>query len=136
MGLPIGDFSDISSVGFGASLMGEYPASEKIGITLSVGYLTFSGKLVDFEGSGSVKLPSTSDVPVLAGLKYQITEKIYGHLQAGMSFFNNGLGSAFTYAPTIGVMASEKIDLSLKYQAATKSGGTLSFLCVRAAYIF
>jgi hypothetical protein len=137
VGLPIGDFGDIATVGFGASLMGEYSASEKVGITLSAGFLTFSGKTVNLGGGvGSFKYGSTSIIPVLAGVKYHFNEKVYGQLQAGLSFFNNGGGSAFTYAPTIGVMASEKIDLSLKYQAATKSGGSLSFIGVRAAYTF
>jgi hypothetical protein len=136
VGLPIGDFSDISSIGIGTSAQGEYAASEKLGITLNVGYLTFSGKSVDLGILGSVKLPSTSIVPILAGVKIYFSEKVYGHAQAGISIFNNDLGTAFTYAPSIGVMATEKIDISLKYQAAAIDGATLSFLGLRAAYTF
>lgn len=136
VGLPVGDFKTISSIGFGASLQGEYAVSEKAGITLSAGYLSFSGKSIDLGGLGPVKYPSTSIVPILAGAKIYFSEKVYGHAQVGISIFNNGGGSAFTYAPAIGVMASENIDFSLKYQAATKSGGTISFLGLRAAYTF
>ncbi len=136
VGLPIGDFNKVNSIGFGASVMGEYAATEEVGITLSAGFLTFSGKTYDLGGFGSVKGSSQSIIPVLAGVKYHFTEKVYGHAQVGLSFLNNGGGSAFTYAPTIGIMASENIDISLKYQALTKNSVTLGFIGLRAAYTF
>lgn len=134
-GLPLGDFKQVASIGIGGSVQGEYAAAETVGITLSAGYLTFSGKTVDEDGI-SFKYPSTSIIPVLAGAKFYFAEKFYGHAQAGMSFFNNGGGSAFTYAPALGVMPSENIDISLKYQGASKSGSTTSFIGVRVAYSF
>lgn len=134
-GLPLGDFKEIASIGFGGSVQGEYAVAETVGVTLNAGYLTFTGKSVDL-GGGSVKLPSTSIVPVLAGAKFYFGEKFYGHAQAGMSFFNNGGGSAFTYAPALGVMASENVDISVKYQGASKSGSTTSFIGLRVAYGF
>jgi hypothetical protein len=130
-GLPMGDFKTFSSIGFGASLMGEYAVAEKVGITLSAGYLTFTGKTVD-----GFKYGSTSIIPVLAGAKFFFAEKVYGHAQLGMSFFNNGGGSAFTYAPAIGFIPAENIDVQVKYQAASKTGSTLSFIGLRAAYTF
>lgn len=136
-GLPLGDFKTVNSFGIGGSVQGEYAAAEKIGITLSAGFLSFGGKTVDLgEGLPSYKGPSTSDVPVLAGAKIYLTENVFVHPQVGLSFFNNGLGSAFTYVPAIGVKASENFDVSIKYQGASKNGGTLSFLGLRAAYNF
>ena len=134
-GLPLGDIKEIASIDIGGSLQNKYIATKTVGITLSADYLTFSNKSVNF-GGGSVKLPSTSIVPVLAGAKFYFSEKFYGHAQAGLSFFNNGGGSAFTYAPALGVMASENIDISLKYQGASKTGSTISFIGLRVAYGF
>ncbi len=127
-GLPIGDASNFSSFAVGGDIMGEYAAAETVGITLSAGYLTFTGK----NGAGS-----SSFIPVLAGGKFTFGEKFYGHAQVGMSFSTaSGGGSAFTYAPGFGYQVSENFDLGVKYQAMTKSGSTTSFVGLRAAYSF
>jgi len=73
---------------------------------------------------------------VLAGAKHYFTDNIYGHAQVGLSFFNHGVGSAFTYCPGVGIKASDNIDVLVKYQAASKSGSTASFLGARVAYTF
>ncbi len=127
-GLPIGDAGDFSSFVVGASLQGEYMAAETVGLTLNAGYLNFSGK----DGAGSTGL-----IPVLAGAKFYFAEKFFGHAQAGLSFSTEtGGGSAFTYAPGLGYQASEKFDITLKYQASTKNSFTTAFIGLRAAYNF
>ncbi len=134
--LPIGDFNKYSSIGFGGTAQGEYAVAEKVGITLNAGFLTFSGKTIDGE-----KFPTTTIIPVLAGAKFFFAEKVYGHAQLGMSFISvkqNGVSystSAFTYAPGIGYQASENFDISVRYQAYSKSG-TAAFIGLRAAYTF
>ena len=136
-GLPLGDLKEGSSFGIGGSAMGEYSAAESLGLTLSAGYLTFSGKTVE-----SVKGPSLNLIPVLVGAKYHFNEKIYGHAQLGMTFASvkfegvSASTSAFTYAPTIGFTPSENIDIALKYQAYTKNSTSTSFLGLRVAYVF
>jgi hypothetical protein len=135
-GLPLGDFKEFSKFGIGGSVQGEYAAAEKVGLTLNAGFLSFSGKTIDGD-----KFPSTSIVPVLAGAKYYFTDKVYGHAQVGISFMSvkfegvTASASGFTYAPTIGVMPSENIDVSLKYLGISKDG-TTSFLGLRVAYTF
>lgn len=135
-GLPLGDFNKVSSIGIGGSVQAEYAAAENLGLTLNAGFLSFRGKTVE-----SVKFPSTSLIPVLAGAKYYFTEKVYGHAQLGLTFASLKLDgvsyneSGFTYAPGIGVKASDNIDVELKYQAYSK-GGTTSFLGLRVAYSF
>ena len=134
--LPVGDFNKSNSIGFGGSAQAEYKAAESLGLTLNAGFLTFSGKTVE-----GFKVPSLSLIPVLVGAKYYFTEKVYGHAQLGLSFASTKLDgvsystSAFTYAPAIGFMASENFDISLRYQAYSKSG-TTAFLGLRAAYTF
>ena len=134
-GLPVGDFKEGYKFGIGGTAQAEYAAAEKLGLTLNAGYLSFSGKSEDILGE-TFKFPTVSVVPVLAGAKYYFTENVYGHAQAGISFFNNDGGSAFTYSPGIGIKAGEKFDILVKYQAATKSGSTLSFVGARVAYNF
>ena len=140
-GLPLGDLKEGSSFGIGGSVMGEYAAAESLGLTLSAGYLTFSGKTIDVDGE-SFKSPSLNLIPVLVGAKYHFNDKFYGHAQLGMTFASvkvegvSASTSAFTYAPTIGVTPSENIDISVKYQAYSKGGGTTSFVGLRVAYVF
>jgi Putative MetA-pathway of phenol degradation len=134
-GLPVGDFKEGYKFGIGGSIQGEYAAAEKLGLTLNAGFLSFTGKTVEILGE-NYKAPTQSIVPVLAGAKYYFTEKVYGHAQAGISFFNNDGGSAFTYSPGIGINAGENFDILVKYQAATKSGSTVSFIGARVAYNF
>ena len=112
----------------GADLQGEYAADESVSITLSAGYLNFTGK----NGAGSSGL-----IPVLVDGKFKFAEKVFGHAQLGMSFSTeSGGGSAFTYAPSIGYIVSENVDVAVKYQAATKSGATTSFIGIRVGFRF
>jgi hypothetical protein len=133
--LPLGDFKQGYTFGLGATVQGEYPAVDKVGITLSAGYLSFAGKTVEFLGE-KYKNDAQGVLTVLAGAKYYFTGNVYGHAQIGLSFFNHGVGSAFTYSPGIGIKASDNIDVLVKYQAASKSGSTASFFGTRVAYTF
>lgn len=133
--LPVGDFKEGYKFGLGATVQGEYPAADKVGITLSAGYLSFAGKTFEFLGE-KYKNEAQGVIPVLAGAKYYFTDNIYGHAQIGLSFFNHGVGSAFTYSPGVGIRASENVDVLVKYQGASKNGSTASFIGARVAYRF
>ena len=127
-GIPVGDIKPYSNFVLSGNLQAEQAQSQTFGITLSAGYLNFSGK----NGTGS-----TGFIPILLGGKYHFTDKLYGHAQLGISLSTekNG-GGAFTYAPSIGYDVSEKFDIALKYQAATKDNVNISFIGLRAAYNF
>jgi hypothetical protein len=127
IGLPIGDAKTYSNLVYGGDVQGEFAAAETVGVTLSAGYNNFAIK-------GGFGLSVTA-IPVLAGGKFYFGEKFYGHAQAGVAFLNNGGGTGFVYAPAVGFLASENIDLSLKYQAISKNG-TTAFIGLRAAYNF
>ena len=138
IGLPTGDASDIFNLTYGIDLMGEYTVAPSTALTLSVGYVEFSKKseykdMLDALGI-TVK---TGLIPVLAGVKYDFSEKIYGSAQIGISFATESDGgSAFTFAPGIGYKISDQFDLMLKYQSASKDGGNTSFLGLRAGFTF
>jgi len=130
IGLPVGDYSDITSLAWGIDLMGEYAVAPEFGLTLSAGYLDWAKK----SGFSGLKL---GFIPVLVGAKYYFTDQLYGSGQVGISFSTqSGGGSAFTYAPGIGYKISDNFDLLLKFQSATKDGVSTSFIGIRAGLSF
>ena len=130
VGLPVGDYTSIESLAYGVDLMGEISVAPSFAITVSAGYLDFAKK----SGFSAAKMGM---IPVLAGAKINFSDKLYGSAQAGLSFSTaSGGGSAFTYAPGIGLKISDKFDLLLKYQAASKNSATNAFLGLRAGLTF
>ena len=128
LGFVVGDFSSITSLAYGADIQGEYAASSNLGLTVSAGYVNFVAK------SG---FSTDGIIPVLGGARYYFNEKFFASAQAGVSISTaSGGGSWFTYAPGVGYKVNEKLDLTAKYQAATKDGVSLSFAGVRVGYKF
>ena len=78
--IPFGHFKRYSGFGFGGSLQGELKL-KKVGITLNVGYIDYFGKTVD-----TVKYSDFKYWPVMAGLKFYLSDKVYIHPQAGAGF--------------------------------------------------
>lgn len=126
--LPVGDVSSVASLAWGFDLLGEYHVSPTVGLTISAGYVDWIKKS-GYSGNWGI-------VPVLAGAKIY-GGKIYGSLQAGVSFATeSGGGNAFTYAPGVGLKISDKLDLLLKYEAATQYGYTISVIGLRLGIRF
>ncbi len=136
LGLPIGDFADASTFGFGLSVQADYYIFDKLSLNLNVGVLSYQGKSQNLLGN-SVKLPNLTIIPVVAGTKYWITDKFYGSAQLGLSFLSyNGVNSRdFTYAPGIGYQFT-KMDVQLKYNSINTDGGSLDNIGLRVAYHF
>jgi hypothetical protein len=128
IGLPMGDYNDVASLAYGIDLMGEYAVAPNIAINLSAGFLDWALKN-GYSGN-------SSSIPVLLGGKYSFSDKLYGSLQAGITYQTESGGSAFTFAPGIGYKISKKFDLLLKYQSAVANSIDMSFLGLRAIYTF
>jgi hypothetical protein len=130
-GLSMGDMAKQTSLAYGLDLMGEYAIASSFAFTLSVGYVDFHKK----SGvTGNMGL-----IPVLAGVKYYFTDKLYGSCQAGptSSTQEDFTGSRFTLVPGIGYKIDEKIDILFKYQSASRDGVSLSsFVGLRAGLRF
>ncbi len=134
--IPTGDLSTYSGVGFGLSVQGEYKTIASLGLTGSIGFLNYAGKTFNAGGT-SYSYSSTTQVPVLVGAKLYFGYKLFATGQVGLSFFNNGFGTAFTFAPGIGSrLGNGNFDLALRYLASPKNGGSLSALDLRLAYNF
>lgn len=151
---PLGDLGDNASTGFGGSLRYEFPMGDKLGITLTAGYITFGGKDIDFGGQ-TFEGPSMNLIPVQAGLKFYFKEQqaglyIMGEIGAHMASFGEVNGespdghTSMSYAPAIGFHMA-KIDIGLRYQffslegvddAGETSTQTEGYVGLRAAFVF
>ena len=107
--LPVGHFHDLAGFGFGGALQGEY-MPKKVGVTFSVGYLTYSGKTVDTISYGNFKY-----WPIMGGLKLRTGEKAFLHGQLGAGIGEKGLGTSFWYGAGVGMDISRAFGLELKY---------------------
>ncbi len=133
-GFPINsNFKDFYKFGIGGTAKFAYNFDENLALTLQSGYLSFSGKTIDGE-----KVPAVHFIPVKVGGRYTFSSGIYAEPQLGVSFIG-GSGSstsAFTYAINVGYRTTPGIDVSARYEGASKSGGSLSFIGLRVAYGF
>lgn len=136
LGFATGSFSSSHSIGIGGSAQAEIPLQDKLNGTGYVGILAYNGKSA---GSG-VKFKGQTIIPVRVGIKYFLTEGIYGGLQAGVGFLSGAAtGTAFSYSPQIGyefkTNNGKAVDATFKYDGYSKNGsiGALGF---RLAYIF
>jgi len=82
-------------------------------------------------------------VPIKAGLRYFISEYIYGGGEAGVSFSTangNGSGIAFAYNPSVGVefpvSNTGSIDAGIRYEGWSRGSGTRSFIGLHVGYNF
>lgn len=129
IGVPVGDYSDFADMAFGFDVLGEYAVAPSFALTLSAGYVDWIKKS-GFSGNAGF-------IPILAGGKYYFSDMVYGSFQAGISIgTDSDSESAFTFAPSLGYKLSESVDLSLKYQSATKNSADASFLGLRLGYTF
>ncbi len=118
----------------GGDLQVDIPATTGLKITASAGYENFSYKVPVTNGTVS---GHSSFIPILAGAKFSLSPKAYGHAQLGYSISTlSGGKGAFTYAPSIGYMISQNFDLSAKYLGLSFSGGTIGGVVARLAYNF
>jgi hypothetical protein len=107
--IPVGHFHDLANFGFGGSLQGEIKAGRNVGITISGGYITYSGKTVD-----SINYPNFKYWPVMGGLKVYMG-KAYLHGQAGAGFGEENLGTSFWYGAGLGINFTKRIDAEFRY---------------------
>lgn len=127
VGIVVGDYDQIFGVAFGGELAGEYMFSPQASATVSTGYTNFSGKN---------NFGSTGFVPLLAGARFYPSSQFFIGGRLGASFnTESGGGTWFTYEPQVGYNG-QKVQVSLGYNAASKSSTTLAHLGVSAIYKF
>ncbi len=130
LALPVGVFGDLYSFGIGASGQGNFKIDNDLALTAYAGYINYS--LKDTYGNGSIGY-----IPVLGGIEYDFSPKVFASAQLGLTFYSGGGGgSAFTYSPGIGLRLSRSITALLKYTAQSKNEATSGAIGLRAAYNF
>jgi hypothetical protein len=133
-GLPVGEKSSSAiKYAFGADLQLVYRAASKIDLTGSAGFdLWHHDKGVNW-----------NYVPLLGGVRYALSNKVFLSEQAGYSVlvsddtetdgFTKG---AFTDIAGIGIKTGQNSDLLLAYKGLFYSEGTLSTVNLRISYRF
>jgi hypothetical protein len=103
LGLPMGTFGDGNGIGFGGTLRYEFPLGDKMGLTATAGYLTFSGKTFStgIPGVEDQKGPSLGIIPVQAGFKYYFKEAQDGFYAMAELGVHIGMASAPDYTDPI-----------------------------------
>lgn len=136
--VPVGDYKNVADYGLGISLLYQKPVSESLSITGNVGYLRFHGPAV----YNNIKYKE-GYVPIKAGARYFLLPNFYGGAELGVAIPTaNGYGSgtAFIYTPGLGtefqVSKTGTLDIGVRYENWTRSGGTRSFGGIRAGYNF
>ena len=134
VGFPVSkDFSDAFNAGVGGSAKLAIPVVTNGSVTLSAGFISFSGKTF-----GGVKFPSWNLLPFKAGFRYKWPSNFYVEPQIGITSAKlkgaNNSESSFTVAGNLGYIINKIVDLSARYEAMTK-GGTTSYIGLRGAFI-
>lgn len=134
IGFATGSFSNSHSFGIGATAQADISLQEHLYGTITAGVISYNGK----SSEAGFKYKGTTIVPVRVGVKYFLAGGIYGGLQTGLGFINNGGGTAFAYSPQLGyefkTKSGKAVDATFKYDGYSKNGiGALGF---RLAYVF
>jgi hypothetical protein len=85
--VPVGDWSDGAGIGIGALARLTIPMTPKIAITARAGLIYHLAK--DFMGSDS----QTTEVPLLGGVRYLFSEKLYGAAELGLVYLRASISS-------------------------------------------
>ena len=139
-GLVTGDAKETYNFSPGITVRGSYKAGPGYA-TLTTGAIVYIPKSIDGED-----LKAGLRIPIKAGYKYIIKDPFFVMGEVGFSTFKNyfedGEGklasisqSGFTYAPAVGIQTG-KLELSLRYEATSLKGATLSGAFLRLGFNF
>ena len=138
--IPMGDYADIVSTGFGGTAWLEYQTSPEFSVLGLIGYYSWGGKDIDLGGFGSVSGPSVNGFSIRVGGRYYLMPaggtRVYGQGELGLLFASTD----FAFAPVIGVTLplSPDIDLDLsgRYDVVATTGTSLTSIGFRAGVSF
>lgn len=150
LAIPLGDFRNKLSfpgsplpvrgykAGFGGSAKLNLPVATNIDVSFSAGYMAFSQKAsLDTLGSISINKNSYTLVPFKAGVRFRLNGGFYLEPQAGytQTKIKNEEGAGyFTYAGNIGYLIGRVVDVAVRYESVSRTGGNLNFVGLRVAY--
>jgi hypothetical protein len=141
LGLPLGNFGDISTFGIGVKLQGEKMFTDQVSGLASIGYTDFFGKstTLDFgNGPQTYKYPSVSLIPILVGGRYYASPTFFLGAEIGVAFLSGGSGSGssgFDIKPQAGYN-TDMYQIVIAYNVVSESGGSLDHLDLSFIYKF
>ena len=143
VGIPMGDFGDISKTGFGGLVRGAFGVGTAGHVTLTTGYTSFTAKDEFTTLVGADKI-NFHIIPILLGYRHnfsgfyvepQLGYGIYGtKVEIGGSSGSDSEG-AFTWGGGLGYEKSG-FEAGIRYQAGSKDGSTTSYLGIHVGYNF
>lgn len=136
LGMPIGDFGDLSSVGLGLNGFYEHAFNDKLTIVGGTGYTKW------FLKDGLEDVLNIAMVPVQAGAKYYLGEKAYLQGLLGLHIYLSSAeifdqkerdsDSEFGFGLGGGIKITENLDLSGRFQLIDDA----NFFALRLGYVF
>lgn len=125
-------------VGFGGSAKLNIPVATNIDVSLSAGYMAFSQKgSLDTLGTISINKYSYTLIPFKGGIRFRTNSGFYVEPQLGYTQTKikdqQGAGY-FTYAGNIGYLIGRAVDIAVRYESVSRTGGNLNFAGLRVAY--
>lgn len=130
-GAPLGSNSKVSAFVVGGDLQVEFGLTQNFKLTASAG--------VDVRLNKGGLVETIYYAPILGGLRFYFSDKIYISEQAGYSFaLTKDLDNVFTNVAGVGFKLSKTSDVLLAYKSLfAKNGGTdFNTFAVRVAYVF
>jgi hypothetical protein len=107
---PVHAYQSNKAIGLGLNIKGEHFFSSKFSGLASIGYTSYHGKLVYWNGTEDEDFALS---PVLIGGRFFI-QRFYMELQAGVAISSSeNVNTSFTIAPAIGFMY-KKLDLAIR----------------------
>ncbi len=140
-------YSGISSSGIGGGVEAGYFLNKKFEININLSYHHFNGDVIDFYKKDTIH--GFSIIPVLPGLKYFITKRLYANAAAGIVVGAKNAGNHFALSPSVGLLlpvsSKSAIDIGIKligvplgYSFSENiflNKGGYSYLGFRVAYV-
>lgn len=100
--LPLGNMGDVTGMGFGGLLRGEYRLIPNLNATLRAGYIYSLKK--DTAGFKS----AVDDIPVWVGAKYFVNEMFYGGAEVGLNMLKSRVDGSLLGVPVSGSSTDNK----------------------------
>jgi hypothetical protein len=141
LGVPAGNLNATQKIGVGGSAKLAFPVGGGTAITISGGYISFSGDESRNAANVIFKNPAKNFIPIKAGVRYNVVPNgIYLEPQLGYTSIStqntNGSTGGFTYAANAGYIVNKVLDISARYEAVSINNFTLPHVGFRVAYNF
>ncbi len=120
IGMPVGDFEDISNFNFGADVSYLWSVGEGFGVGVASGYTNFSPDNDEFDSFGFI--------PVAGTARYSLSDSWFIGADLGYAIATEGDGGIY-YQPKVG-FKTESLDIFAFYKGISSDGVTIAAIGV------